>query len=638
MTPPHSFASYQTVLNKTDLNIILKLSGHALVDINMQWKTILLGLFAIALASCSSEPAQTSFPAMETPPEAQNSTFSLRLEFSSCENVTGDLSNSSSQAFQGRVNLTKIQLTPVFENAFPSFLQLTRIHFSVNMDSGNASEDGSGDEFGSGSGNDSGDGSGIESGDGSGIESGDGSGIESGDGSGSGSEEGSGEASGGGSADGSGDGSGIESGDGSGIESGDGSGIESGDGSGIGSGDGSGIESGDGSGIGSGDGSGIGSESGSGDGEEEQLFSSQTNVTNVLKRFITTIADLVFSFSVPSTIQVEETLKNEINNGTVTIPIVLSSISVTTLASINANNNNCSIYKNRAQRTRDEIEPICRRAFLFFIRLIVIRFRPGSIVTDVMLVYNSSGVVPNTTEVQTTLQQGVENGNVTIPINVSSISVTPVQNTDPTVASTREMEATSVTTNPASTIPTTTTAASTNVMTASAFVNTTSTLAPVSTVTVPGLTTAAATTTAESTVILLLEFSSDEEFTPGLSEPTSQAFRNRDSLTKTQLEPVFRRAFTTFIQFIVFRFRNGSIVTEGGVIFRNLGSVPNTDQLVRVLIQAVENGDVTIPINITSISANSPSSSGVSPVPPPVFSCFLLAWCSLLLAKMLSVS
>ncbi|KAJ8335976.1 hypothetical protein SKAU_G00393190 [Synaphobranchus kaupii] len=209
------------------------------------------------------------------------------------------------------------------------------------------------------------------------------------------------------------------------------------------------------------------------------------------------------------------------------------------------------------------------------------------------LVFNSSSGVPSIDQVVETLENEINNGTVTIPIILSSIFVT------------------------------------------SRFHSTTP--AAVSTIGVP-TTAAATTTTPESAVILLFEFSSDEEFHPELSEPTSQAFRNRVSLTRTQLEPVLRRSFTSFVQLIVFRFRNGSIVTDARAIYRNVGSGPNPDQLITILSQAVESGNVTIPININSISATRPSSSGVSPVSTSVFSCYLLAWCSLLLATMFNLS
>ncbi|KAJ8335977.1 hypothetical protein SKAU_G00393200 [Synaphobranchus kaupii] len=103
------------------------------------------------LGAAPNIAAEKSVSATAGQKAAQSNTISLRIEFTSNENFTDDLSDSSSQAFQDRVNLTQTQLTPVFQNAFASFLHLTGIHFSGDTDSGSGSGGGSGGGAGGGS-------------------------------------------------------------------------------------------------------------------------------------------------------------------------------------------------------------------------------------------------------------------------------------------------------------------------------------------------------------------------------------------------------------------------------------------------------------------------------------------------------
>ncbi|KAI1887607.1 hypothetical protein AGOR_G00192060 [Albula goreensis] len=147
-------------------------------------------------------------------------------------------------------------------------------------------------------------------------------------------------------------------------------------------------------------------------------------------------------------------------------------------------------------------------------------------------------------------------------------------------------------------------------------------------------TTQAATTLREA--VESGNFSSSEDFIPALSDPNSQVFRDRVSLTRAQLEPVFRMDYTSFIQLFVIRFRSGSIISETGLIFNGKDSVPSADRVATTLREAVESGRVTIPINVSSIDVAGSSPDGVSPVHHSVFSCSLLNLCTLILAGMLN--
>ncbi|KAJ8371544.1 hypothetical protein AAFF_G00307450 [Aldrovandia affinis] len=276
---------------------------------------------------------------------------------------------------------------------------------------------------------------------------------------------------------------------------------------------------------------------------------------------------------------------------------------------------NSPLFSSRVMDTVTQIQPIYETAFDNFIRVDVLRFRSGSIITETAIVFNSSGSIPNNTQVARTLIQAVENGNVTLPINTSSIVVSTVPSN-----ATMTPAPTPATTTPGPTSATTTPA-------------TTPAIVVIAVITVPP-------TTAPppgSTVSLLLQFSSDETFSPDLSNSNSLAFRNRAELIRSELTPVFI-VFSSFRDLIITSFRSGSIVNIGNLTFNSAGSIPDTAEVTLALVRAVESGNLTIPINASSISVTNPSSSGVSPVHPSVFSCTLLTLGSLLLAAMLNFS
>ncbi|XP_064871779.1 uncharacterized protein LOC115121220 [Oncorhynchus nerka] len=132
----------------------------------------------------------------------------------------------------------------------------------------------------------------------------------------------------------------------------------------------------------------------------------------------------------------------------------------------------------------------------------------------------------------------------------------------------------------------------------------------------PTTTTAAATTASVATNTLTtvsVEFTSKgETFISDLSTSSSQAFQTRASLIKTQLEPFYRSAFTSFNSLTVIKFRNGSIINTMNLAFSS-SAVPNSKEIGTVLIKAAQN-ITAFNINPTSVTVSGEvvTSSGIS--------------------------
>ncbi|XP_036372352.1 mucin-5AC-like [Megalops cyprinoides] len=191
--------------------------------------------------------------------------------------------------------------------------------------------------------------------------------------------------------------------------------------------------------------------------------------------------------------------------------------------------------------------------------------------------------------------------------------------------------ATNATMNPTSPAP-----SGSTVTNASTSTNGTVTTTPSATTVAPG-----------STAVLLLVFSTNETFTSALSDSNSQAFKDRVTRTKNVIEPVYKRAFASFLRLVVLRFRSGSIVTDAELVFNSSGAVPSAQVVATTLRDAVENGTVALPINASSISVTNPPSttttvaattSGVSPVTSPVLTCLMVTLASFLLTSVFRFS
>ncbi|XP_036789378.1 mucin-5AC isoform X2 [Oncorhynchus mykiss] len=271
-------------------------------------------------------------------------------------------------------------------------------------------------------------------------------------------------------------------------------------------------------------------------------------------------------------------------------------------------NTSSPLFQSLVMKTIKALEPLFKAHFPNFIRMIVLGFRRGSIITDAQLEFAAVNTTANATTpfadaVATTLKAAITNGSLSINIS-TNFNITVLAN--PTTAA-----------------PTTTTAAPL-----------TTTAAPTTTTRAPTTTTAAvAPTTTAAPNVLLLEFSSDETFTETLSNNASQAFRDRATTIKNEIEPVYRKVFRSFIQLVVLSFKRGSIITSCRMEFGLTGNgiAPTADMVKKVLVDEVNNGNLNIRVNASSIVVNVLSSS-MSPVVNSVFSSFGMTLVFLLLS------
>ncbi|XP_036814201.1 integumentary mucin C.1-like isoform X2 [Oncorhynchus mykiss] len=220
---------------------------------------------------------------------------------------------------------------------------------------------------------------------------------------------------------------------------------------------------------------------------------------------------------------------------------------------------------------------------ILFIRTIVLGFTPifhsrmdAETQAEVQLVFNQTSTqsVPEVTDIRDTLKEAVANPNITfgnISVDVTTIIVQ---------------------------VPTTNK-------------NTTTTATPVITTAI------ITTTTTETTVVPLTKVtvvfrSSGETFTSELSNTSSQAFQTRALLIRTQLDPFYRSAFTSFNSLDVTEFSSGSIINTMNLAFRS-SSVPNSMEIGTVLINAAQK-ITAFNIDPTSVRVNDTAvtSSGIS--------------------------
>ncbi|KAL7855867.1 hypothetical protein AOLI_G00194710, partial [Acnodon oligacanthus] len=113
--------------------------------------------------------------------------------------------------------------------------------------------------------------------------------------------------------------------------------------------------------------------------------------------------------------------------------------------------------------------------------------------------------------------------------------------------------------------------------------------------------TAVASTTAASDV-KQISFTSNETFISDLLNSSSAAFLQRSEKVKSQLEPVFKATFTTFIKLMVISFKEGSIITLMNLEFSS-GSAPNDTAVVNTVLTAKTSLNITAASVITTTTS-----------------------------------
>ncbi|XP_064814425.1 mucin-5AC-like [Oncorhynchus masou masou] len=237
---------------------------------------------------------------------------------------------------------------------------------------------------------------------------------------------------------------------------------------------------------------------------------------------------------------------------------------------------------------------------ILFIRTIVISFIPvfhsrmaADTQVELEVVFNDTAIatianatMPKDIDVKDTLKEAVTNPNSTFNLSVVPNSITIIRTPIITTNFTTNTVAPPIIITDMNTMtaPTTTTA--------------------VTAMTTPTTTSAPSTTTVAATITLTtvpVEFTSRETFTSDLSNSSSQAFQTRASLIKTQLEPFYQSAFTSFNSLTVTEFRNGSIINTMNLAFRS--SVLNSTKIRTILINSAQKITV-FNIDTTTIKVN----------------------------------
>nr|XP_055060710.1 mucin-2-like [Misgurnus anguillicaudatus]XP_055060711.1 mucin-2-like [Misgurnus anguillicaudatus] len=231
---------------------------------------------------------------------------------------------------------------------------------------------------------------------------------------------------------------------------------------------------------------------------------------------------------------------------------------------------------NLIKSITSQIEPVYKKRFPKFLRMLIKKFRSGSIVVDSALQFDSNGTTPNVTDVKQVLTDAAASGNLTIKISNDTINVTA-----PATPATPNVTTPNVTAN------TTTNGTSPNV-----------------------------TVSANSTTPLEfnISFSIADTFKAVYSDLTAPETVTLIKNITTQIEPVYTKRFPKFLRMVIKKFSNGSILTDAALQFDSNGTIPNVTDVKQVLIDALANGNVTIKINNDTINVTAPAT--VTPVTP----------------------
>nr|XP_015209347.1 PREDICTED: cell wall protein DAN4-like [Lepisosteus oculatus] len=280
-----------------------------------------------------------------------------------------------------------------------------------------------------------------------------------------------------------------------------------------------------------------------------------------------------------------------------------------------------------------------------FIGVILLGFRPGSVIADTQLEFRSSNTTLTGTAIIKTLVEASENSsltNFTLPLNTSAIQATKIETTTavPTTLLTTPLPST--TTQPTNTTPTnspiitpTTTPHATNT-------STTPTITPANTpktdissatpTTTPSNSTITSTTssTARTTATKITEtttapttpsiptyltrfalvFSLIRSFEPGLNDPSSTQYKELELNVTKQLNTIYKKKYgILFIQSKVTGFRQGSVITTTELDFRS--SAPSAIEIANAFKDELAN--FTPPVDNTTIQATKLEASTAAP-------------------------
>ncbi|XP_038130590.1 mucin-5AC-like isoform X15 [Cyprinodon tularosa] len=249
-----------------------------------------------------------------------------------------------------------------------------------------------------------------------------------------------------------------------------------------------------------------------------------------------------------------------------------------------------SVFRNLADRLEIQLFNSFRRRFRFLLRVLILRFRPGSIQVDSELQFPNASAVPEPRAVENAL---VEEANTSSNFTLVPGSVVVTRANETTNSTTPPMTATSNMTANSTTPPMTTTSnMTTNSTTTPATANSTTSPAngtsaqphnqTTPTTQVP-VTTMMTTVPADSR--LRLGFRLNQTFESGLENPQSSVFRNLADRLERQLFNSFRRRFRFLLRVLILRFSQGSVVVDSELQFPNASSVPEPREVENALVE-----------------------------------------------------
>ncbi|XP_071264503.1 uncharacterized protein [Salvelinus alpinus] len=257
-------------------------------------------------------------------------------------------------------------------------------------------------------------------------------------------------------------------------------------------------------------------------------------------------------------------------------------------------NSSSSEFKNLAAKVTSEVNKVFAKT-PGFRRSIVKSFRSGSVVTNMILVFDNQTSVPSSSSVPALLTSS----STSLNILSGTISAAAVNTTPPAAAVN--------TTAPAAAVNTTAPAAAVNTTAPAAAVNTTAPAAAVNTTTPAAATTSASTDPPSSSEgAMSLQFSLNQTFNSDLSNSSSSEFKNLAAKVTSEVNKVFAKT-PGFRRSIVKSFRSGSVVTDMILVFDKQSSVPSSSSVPALLTSS------STSLNILSGSI---SAAAVTTTPP----------------------
>ncbi|XP_051983162.1 uncharacterized protein LOC127644165 [Xyrauchen texanus] len=214
---------------------------------------------------------------------------------------------------------------------------------------------------------------------------------------------------------------------------------------------------------------------------------------------------------------------------------------------------------NLKNNITSQIEPLFRN-IQNFLRMVIQKFRNGSIVTDSILQF-SNGTRPNVTSLKQTLVDRVTNGSF---LNIIQNSI-----------------------NIAESVPNLTTTISTPPAVSLPGVNTTNTTAPVT--------------------VFNVTFKIADQFIEAYSNLSDPVTQKLESNITTQVFNVYKKKIKSFIRMFIRKFSNGSIVIDGGLEFDKNTTTADVRTVAITLRDAALNKEFNFTVDPESIKVTDPS-------------------------------